>query len=76
MDHARKSSYLLFKEIEPSKLIIIKATNAVTLVYNILQVFSGLAKKLVINSFCCFLFLNYGKKSQTVLSNAFNTQSK
>ena len=28
--------------------------------------FSGKRKKVVINSFCCFLFLNSGNKSQTM----------
>ena len=36
-------------------------TNAATPVCNILQVFPT-SKKVVINSFCCFLFSNYGKK--------------
>ena len=38
--------------------------------------FSRTSKKVVINSFCCFLLLNCGKKSQTVVSNAINAQSK
>ena len=41
---------------------------------NISQVFRT-SKKVVIDSFCCFLFLNYGKKVKTVASNAINIQS-
>ena len=37
--------------------------------------FSRTSKKVVINSFCCVLFLNYDKKELLGI-NAFNAQSK
>ena len=37
--------------------------------------FSRTSKTVVINSFCCFLFLNYAEKG-TVTSNVFNVLSK
>ena len=38
--------------------------------------FSGTSEKFQLNSFCYFLFLNYGKKSQNIASNTLNAQSK
>ena len=56
----QKSSCFCLKKLNPLSMLIKSYTDAVTVVNDFFQI-SRLAAKIAINSFCCFLILNYGK---------------
>ena len=69
----------LFKESELIQDLPVRAISQYTLAISMLSLlfaisfkFFWTSKKVIINSFCCFLFLNYRKKSRTVASKVFN----
>ena len=70
MERAKKEwSCFLFKESEPIQDLLIRAIPQYTLAIPMLPLlfaisfkFSRTSKRVVNNSFCCFLFLNYRKK--------------
>ena len=62
MDHAKKWSCFLFKECESIQYLLIRTLSQYTFTISMLSLlfaisfkFSPISKKVVINSFCCFL---------------------
>ena len=59
MEHAKKSSCFCLKKLNHPRFANGIYTNAVTSVCDIFELFQDQQKNC---NFCCFLFLNYGRK--------------